>query len=259
MHAEQKANGLRELEMLPALISIHDVMPETLPNVQRCLDRCREFDHSTVYLLVVPGRSWHDTQIEQLQQWVSEGCLLVGHGWVHHADHIQGWRHRLHSVLISRDVAEHLCLDERAIVALMQRCRAWFAAHKLPVPEMYVPPAWAMGQVRRSHLRTTGFRYVETVRGIDDLTDRRLVSRPLIGYEADTRFRAVTLRLWNRANRLLPDSAGPPRLAIHPDDLDLKLSDELIKDLAQYTAVPLSNAFSPSTCLITAGRRPRIK
>ena len=245
--------------MHPALISIHDVMPETLPQVQRCLDRCREFDHFTIYLLVVPGKSWHDTQIDQLRQWVSEGCLLVGHGWSHHADSIQGLRHRLHSIMISRNVAEHLALDEYAILALMRRCRAWFVTHKLPAPEMYVPPAWALGQVRRSHLLSTGFRYVETLRGIIDLTERHLVSRPLIGYEADTQFRAAMVSLWNRANRLLPASAGLPRLAIHPNDLDLKLSEDLIKDLAQYTAVPLSNAFSTSTCLINAGRRPRIK
>ncbi len=56
--------------------------------------------------------------------------------------------HRLHAALISRDVAEHLSRPAHELVALVHRCHGWFAAHGLPAPTLYVPPAWALGGTR---------------------------------------------------------------------------------------------------------------
>ena len=47
----------------------------------------------------------------------------------------------------------------------------------------------------------------------------------MIGFEADTPFRAFACRMWNRIN--LGSSKTPLRFSIHPGDPDLLLGDDL--------------------------------
>ncbi len=230
-----------------AVVSIHDVMPETLPAVQACLDECHRHGIRTVYLLVVPGRDWHAPGLSQLQEWVNEGCLLAGHGWLHHCERIDRPFHRLHSMLMSRNVAEHLAHDAEGIASLMQRCRAWFATQELPAPTLYVPPAWALGQIGDSQLRGTGFDQVETVRGVADLKRGRLALKPLLGYEADTGARKRVLSAWNRLNRYRAAACGTVRIGIHPNDLVLQLGEELRHDLAQCRSITLTEVFGSTS------------
>src|SRR5690606_35164525 len=124
-----------------ALVSIHDLNPEQLPQIQQLVDCLPESAYPTVSLLVVPGLAWRPEHIQQLQRWQASGLRLAGHGWRHHVAHIRGLRHRLHASLISRNVAEHLALSSDQILQLLQRCHAWFAAHDLAAPDYYVPPA----------------------------------------------------------------------------------------------------------------------
>ena len=230
-----------------ALVSIHDVMPETLAAVQRCLDECRARDVYDVYLLVVPGRSWSCVQIQQLHQWVEEGCLLAGHGWLHECSRIVRPYHRLHSALMSRNVAEHLELEPGGITALMMQCHDWFVFNQLPAPSLYVPPAWALGKVENLQIQRTGFEFVETLRGVVHLQrDQRKLSL-LLGYEADTALRRRVLSVWNRANRRLAHWQGAIRIGLHPDDLDLQLSRQLRADLARCQAITLHDIFGKAT------------
>ena len=47
---------------------------------------------------------------------------------------------------------------------------------------------------------------------------------PLAGFEADTAFRALSLRVWNGLNRFIARRIQRPlRISIHPGDLDLLL------------------------------------
>ncbi|MGQ7847579.1 polysaccharide deacetylase family protein [Granulosicoccus sp. 3-233] len=227
-----------------AVVSIHDVMPETMDPVQRCLDECYRHDVRNVHLLVVPGRRWSASQLQQLRHWVSEGCLLAGHGWLHHCDNIDRPYHRLHSMLMSRNVAEHLALDAGGIVTMMNRCRQWFALHQLPSPDLYVPPAWALGRIDQPQLRSTGFGLVETVRGVVDLHAGQWKLGPLLGYEADTVLRSRVLSAWNRANRRMAALNGTVRIGIHPQDLELRLSEELRSDLALCQSITLDEVFA---------------
>lgn len=229
-----------------ALVSIHDVMPETLGAVQACLDECHRQDVRRVHLLVVPGRGWSAAQLQQLRTWVSEGCVLAGHGWLHHCDVIDRPYHRLHSALMSRNVAEHLALDAKGIAALMKRCHDWFAIEQLPQPSLYVPPAWALGSIGRRRLCATGFGFVETVRGVKDLRAEQWKLGPLLGYEADTPLRSRVLSAWNRANRRAAVLHGTVRIGIHPHDLELPLGEELRHDLAQCQSITLQEVFAAS-------------
>lgn len=209
------------------LVSIHDVMPSTLPAVQELIDLLDQFGLSRLTLLVVPGAGWQDRDLEQLHAWQQRGIELAGHGWTHHAPAIRGWKHRLHSLTISRNAAEHLALSRPEVPRLMQQCHDWFHWRGLPAPELYVPPAWARGALHWSDLDSLPFRRVETLGGVYDRDQQRFHWLPMTGYEADTAFRTISVRLWNRMNLALGSDKRPIRLGIHPGDLTLRLADDL--------------------------------
>ena len=220
---------------MQALISIHDVMPETLDQVQELIDCLPLKARPNTLLLVVPGRDWQPTQIEQLRHWQQQGFELVGHGWSHRAPERRSLYHRLHSAVISRDAAEHLSQNRRDLVRLLSRCHQWFEHWALAPPRTYVPPAWALGALKPEDLQTSPFQFVETTFCIYCSRTQRRRYLPLLGFEADSRFQASMLRLWNRMNTTLAGPDRPPRLALHPQDLRLKLSADLYGQLARLT------------------------
>lgn len=216
------------------LVSVHDLMPETLSPVLDILARLGEAGLAPATLLVVPGCDWSRDQLRTLKSLERAGHELAGHGWRHRAERIAGPGHWLHSRLISRQVAEHLCLTEDQIAALIGRCFGWFGDVGLQAPALYVPPAWAMGPIARTRLATLPFRYYEALTGIYDAARDRFRRLPLLGYEADDRLRAWSLRLSNGLNRAWANSDRPLRLAIHPRDLALRLDADLLRDLRRY-------------------------
>ena len=207
-----------------AIVSIHDVMPETLDRVLGLIDVLVACEVPSCDLLVIPGRSWQPDQITTLRALAERGFRLAGHGWNHRIRRRNSLSHHLHSWLISRDAAEHLSLTGDEIIALVRRCATWFDDHNLPRSPLYVPPAWALGAVRTCRLADTGFRQVETLTGIVDIATGRRQLLPLVGFEADTAVRAATLTVLNRGNIALARATGRPlRIGLHPDDLELKL------------------------------------
>ena len=221
---------------LPALISVHDVMPETLPAVQELLGHLSSRNLTPITILVVPGKRWTEAQIAELRGLQERGVVLAGHGWNHRADRIRGVPHRLHSALISRQSAEHLSLDRTRIGALISRCHAWFTEQGLSAAELYVPPAWAMGDINRSGLRSLPFRRYETLAGVYDSVEGRFLRLPLVGFEAHPPYRPALVRLWNAANLRAIRPNRPVRIGIHPCDLSLPLA----RDLLSLLEMPIS-------------------
>jgi predicted deacetylase len=207
-------------------LSIHDVMPETLDRVDEQLALIDRHCPGPVTLLVVPGRPWSDNDLGRLRAWVERGHRLAGHGWTHRARCIRGIRHRLHSLLVSRDCAEHLALGRAEIIELMSRNRRWFEEHGLPAPALYVPPAWALGPVRAVDLRPTGFTRVETMSGYLDVASGTFRRSALVGFEAASAWQVPVLKASNALNRLLA-RRWPLRVALHPDDHRLPLAGDL--------------------------------
>ncbi|MEM9208071.1 MAG: polysaccharide deacetylase family protein, partial [Pseudomonadota bacterium] len=201
------------------LVSVHDVMPETLDRVDGLIEELERHGWPPATLLVVPGRGWQDDGVARLRDYADRGYELAGHGWTHSVPTIRNLRHRLHSVLISRRAAEHCALDALGVETLMRRCRQWFDARSLPAPSLYVPPAWALGPVSPRRLTGAGFRYLETLSGIHDFMTGRTARLPVLGFEADTAFRAAFLRLSNASALRFAPRASAIRLAIHPNDL----------------------------------------
>ena len=219
-----------------ALVSVHDVMPETLPAVRELLAYLSSRKLAPITLLIVPGKAWTAAQVAELLRLQERGAVLAGHGWNHRASCIRSLRHRIHSALISRQAGEHLSLDRAEIGALISRCHAWFRDQGLGAPDLYVPPAWAMGNIRRAELRRLPFRRYETLSGVYDALTGRLVRLPLVGFEALPRWRAPLLRLWNVANLRAARVTTPVRIGIHPGDLSLPLA----RDLRALLELPLS-------------------
>ncbi len=210
------------------LVSIHDVMPVTLDKVCRIFDRLHDAGQLPVTLLVVPGLDWQQGQLDALRNLVDRGAELAGHGWCHRATSIRGIRHRLHSALISRDVAEHLALDRAGCVSLMQACYEWFDERGFASPDLYVPPAWAMGSARREDLDALPYERFETMAGVY-VSKQSFIRLPMIGFEADTAFRALACRVWNRMNMAWAGRAGLLRIGIHPHDFELRLRDDVAR------------------------------
>ncbi len=220
---------------MQALLSIHDVMPETLDRVEALLAMVPEPARRGTLLLVVPGRDWSPGDLARLARWQSRGLELAGHGWFHRAEQIQGWYHRCHARLISRQAAEHLSQPRTSLKALLTRNHQWFIAHRLAPPSLYVPPAWALGALTSQDLAESPFAYVETTSGLYHAASRSRRRLPLVGFEADTRLRALGLRAWNRWNRTLASDQRPLRIALHPYDAELHLARDLRQTLNSLT------------------------
>jgi predicted deacetylase len=219
---------------MTGIVSIHDLMPETMARVEAILDWLRAHGQPKVTLLVVPGKPWSQRGIGRLRDLAAEGHALAAHGW-HHQTSIRRWKHRIHARLISRNVAEHLDLDATGITRLMQRSHDWFAKQQLPSPSLYVPPAWALGAITPGQLADLPYEQIETTRGLYQRGAADTFCKhtyPLTGYEADTPFRASFLRRWNNHQARSAQRSGRPlRISIHPDDLRLRLTDQLANQL----------------------------
>ncbi len=225
--------------MPTALLSVHDVMPRTLPAVEDTLELIESLGLVRPTLLIVPGLGWTSEQLEQLRAWAAAGYPLAAHGWIHRARRIRGLRHRMHSALISRNAAEHLSLNRQQLLALMRRSYHWFPRVDLPRPTLYVPPAWALGDLSLQDLHRLPFEAVEVTQGIIDTRTGRTRVMPLVGFEADTAARAVALSAWNRSQLAVAQRMQQPlRVGIHPNDLTLRLGGSLTTLLQRLAEQP---------------------
>lgn len=234
-----------------ALVSVHDVMPETLPRVGEILRLLRARSVSLLTLLVVPGRSWSPAQVRLLRSWQDSGIELAGHGWLHRARSVRGLRHRLHARLISRGEAEHLSLSESETDALVRRSHGWFASVGLRSPTLYVPPAWAAGRLIVHRRRTLPFSYYETLCGVYDARTNERTWMPLTGYMADTPLRTVFLRVVNPL--FLHLASHVVRITLHPEDLRFPLRKDLKRHLARFQRFSTYTGFLSGAPSMTLG------
>ena len=96
-----------------------------------------------------------------------------------------------------------------------------------------------MGSVSESDLDTLPFTCFETLNGVYDSREKRFLRSAMLGFEADTTFRAFWCRVWNRLNLLVAGSSKTIRLAIHPQDFKLRLAGDL-EQLLQQGGIALS-------------------
>lgn len=211
----------------PCAFSIHDVMPQTLSRVESLFKLIQSHGHHTITLLVVPGCEWNGDDLHRLNALLEQGGVAAGHGWRHKVRHIRGLKHRLHSLFISKDVAEHLALNRQEAMQLVRDCYEWFAEQCLPAPALYVPPAWAMGPLRPVELEQLPFQYYEVMGAVYAHEDRHWHPSPMLGFEARERWRVPFIRLWNWLNYRRAMRTKVLRIGIHPDDDQLYMAEDL--------------------------------
>ena len=213
---------------LPAYWSIHDVSPATFARAGHLVERLERAGIAPLTILIVPAGEWSSGAIELLRRWAASGHLLAAHGWSHRAVEQRSLFHRIHSFLLSRDAAEHLSRSRADVESIVGRSARWFGAHDLPAPALYVPPAWAAGRMSNRSLHGLGFGLIETLSGITETNTGKRRLLPLAGFEADTRFRAISVRALNTANLALARLLKRPiRIAVHPNDESLLLHRQL--------------------------------
>lgn len=220
------------------LISVHDVMPETLESVRGIVDAIERYGRRPATLLVVPGRDWRPAQIDELRRYRDRGHELAGHGWTHEAAGPPGLWHRLTGYAAGTHAAEHLGCDSAGVADIIRRCRGWFDDHQLGEPQLYVPPAWTMGRIRRLDIRRLGFRFFEYSSGYYDARIGVFQRVPHMGFDAETALRAAVLRFWNRASLNASHRYGWLRVAIHPRDPDLRMGADLTGVIRQMEGAP---------------------
>ena len=232
-----------------ALISLHDVMPHTLPDVHASLDLLATAGISRVALLVVPGAAWQPADLEALRALDAQGHELLAHGWQRQTKPRRPL-HRLHASLISRNAAEHLALGRNDITGLMCRSQRWFQEQGLPIPDTYVPPAWALGNLAGADMQSLPYTAIETLRGVrvrQSDGGYRLLPMPLLGFEADSPLRVRFLSDWNRLQLRIARRQGKvPRIALHPADYRLPMRNQLRAILALgWTSLPYATLCEP--------------
>ncbi len=226
-------HGARCRPLRPDVIwSIHDVSPESFAPANELVERLRAAGRRPLSILVVPSGEWRGHQIETLTRWQDEGHILAAHGWSHRCGVPRTLYHRIHRRLFSRDAAEHLSKSSPEILGIVRRGEQWFRDAGLRPPGLYVPPAWALGNIPLRAFRDTAFRWVETLSGIYDVRANRTHYLPLVGFEVDTQAQQWLLRLSNRLNWTLGAAVRRPiRVAVHPNDLNLLLAADLARFL----------------------------
>ena len=216
-------------------ISIHDVHPNNLHKIIEIINLLFEkYNIRKITLLVIPGLNWNNKQIKILKTLQEKkGIELAAHGWYHKSNPIKTIYHYIHSKLISADSAEHLSRSKPSIIKLLNDSHLWFINQGLNSPTLYVPPAWALGNIYQEDLSTLPFNEFEMISGI--FINNKFIFIPLIGFKTKTYFEFIIVKVLNFINYLSYSFFGLMRIAIHPDDFNLLLKGDIDKYLRKIT------------------------
>ena len=94
------------------------------------------------------------------------GLEIAAHGWKHQAETNKTLYHKIHSMILSENCAEHLSRDRQSILNIMQTSYEWFKTNGLGTTKLYVPPAWALGCVTIRDLKQLEFSLYECTTGL---------------------------------------------------------------------------------------------
>ena len=217
-------------------ISIHDVGPNNLDKIISIINLLFDkYNIDKITLLVIPGLDWNNKQINILKTLQEkEGIELAAHGWHHKSNPTKTMYHYIHSKLISENSAEHLSKSKLSIIKLLNNSHSWFINQGLNSPTLYVPPAWALGNMGEKDLSALPFNEIEIISGV--FINNKFIFIPLIGFKTKTYFKFIIVKVLNFINYLSYSFFGLMRIAIHPDDFNLLLKCDIDKYLRKITA-----------------------
>ncbi|MEZ5079512.1 MAG: DUF2334 domain-containing protein [Thermoleophilia bacterium] len=193
-----------------AIISIHDVAPDTLSACEQLRDVVQTaMDDAPVSLLVVPNYhgdgSWPDRAAARLRELQSVGDEVVLHGWEHRD-------------ATGRDGAEFFRSMTVATAAdLLRRGRCLLQGLGLPATG-FIAPAYAHPPCLHRALADAGFDWWAT-RGVLHIGARHQQCLPSVGLGASTPLKRRLSPSVARAAAVLYRRAPVIRLDLHPADL----------------------------------------
>ncbi len=167
----------------------------------------------------------------------NKGLQIAAHGWTHRATTKKTLFHKLHSLFISNNCAEHLSLKTEDIKCIINKSYNWFIENEFQKPTLYVPPAWALGKITKKELSKFPFSHYECTTGL--ICKRKYRFIPLIGFEEKNIIKAYFRQFFNKINYMFALYTGYIRVAIHPNDFQLHLKD----DIKKYLPKKNSNLF----------------
>ena len=217
---------------MKSYISIHDVAPHNLNDIKNIICTLEnEFGINKICLLVIPGLNWNKQQIQSLQKWQNDGIEIAAHGWIHQAEKNKSFYHRIHSLVMSADSAEHLSKKRQDVYNMMKKSYSWFINNGFQKPLLYVPPAWALGKITKKDLNRMAFTYYECTTGM--IHNQKYYFLPLLGFEERTLIKASFRRFFNKFNYWIACFTGLIRIAIHPNDFRLYMKEDITKYLSR--------------------------
>ena len=213
-------------------ISIHDVSPHNLDDISNIIQILKnKYRINKICLLVIPGLNWNKQQVQKLKNWQNDGIEIAAHGWNHRAETNKTFFHKIHSLLMSADCAEHLSKNRKDIYEMMKKSYNWFIRNGFKKPSLYVPPAWAFGKITKQELNQFKFTHFECTTGM--VHNQKYFFLPLLGFKEKTYLRAKIRQFFNSLNYFIAHFTGLIRIAIHPDDFKLYLKRDAVKYLSK--------------------------
>lgn len=174
------------------IVSLHDVAPPFEAAIRQQIELLAEIGVRRLVLKVVPN--WHGayplhdspTFAALLRAQYQAGSQLVLHGLEHrpyrHRPFQGPWLSRLRARLFAADAAEFLTLSVDEAEAALQHGLACFEQAGLPRPTMFCAPGWLHNAEVETALRRVGLRYLIGMFTVRDVSARRRVLTPAVGY-----------------------------------------------------------------------------
>lgn len=208
------------------LVSIHDVTPALMPQVESLWSLCRERG-VTPALLVVPDwhGAWPLTQHPEFVSWLrareADGAETILHGERH--DEVGSPRTIADAVRAfgrTNGEAEFLTLDLARAAERIERGLGLLRSYRLH-PVAFIPPAWLMRRDTIVACQRAGLGVTEDDGALYLLgADVERVSSPVVRWSGRAPVRAWASVAVARARWHAQRGAGIVRIAFHPSDLD---------------------------------------
>ena len=228
------------------LLSIHDVGPQFVSEIDRHADRMAAAGIAHRYAMLVVPDHWGKAPLAgsdfgtRLRDWAAAGVEMFVHGWFHRDE-------TRHGTGADRFRAKHMTAGEGEFLGLSrdEAGRRMADGRKLiedivgrPVAG-FIAPAWLYGDGARQALRDNGFAIAEDHMRVwsPRSADRVLTRGPVITWASRSRGRIASSLLAAKALRGLLKRASVVRVAVHPGDVHVDVLNRSIdRTIASFAA-----------------------
>jgi len=233
------------------LLSIHDVTPHTVAEVETLhAHLCEHAQVHAMALLVVPHH-WNSTPIAhdvRFKTWLrarhDAGDEIILHGWSHRDEvSARSWHARLRGRAMTAGEGEFLALDTVDALRRLRDGRALLEDIIGSSVPGFVAPAWLYGPGAHAALAQAGFDFAEDhFRVWAPQTGNVLARSPVITWASRSPSRMISSLAFAATARTLLARVPTVRIGVHPGDTgQLRIMDSI-----RRTARRLRTSHRPS-------------